>query len=169
MGRRWQGRGTAFAAKTTRLECTLLAYWGEGHQAPWLILTDVPPEAAEACWYGLRAWIEQGFKKIRLILGFEDMIKFKLCPLCACPPCAASTTSLMKENVTKKSDGSAGPTACVVRLARPTKSPSAVATTGNKNVADTPARTAENGLTTLPGPFSWGGISPCRCGSLTST
>ena len=33
VGRRWQGRGTAFAAKTTRLECTLLAYWGEGHQA----------------------------------------------------------------------------------------------------------------------------------------
>ena len=64
VGRRWQGRGTAFAAKTTRLECTLLAYWGEGHQAPWLILTDVPPEAAEACWYGLRAWIEQGFKKL---------------------------------------------------------------------------------------------------------
>ena len=108
-------------------------------------------------------------KAKRLILGFEDMIKFKLCPLCACPPCAASTTSLMKENVTKKSDGSAGPTACVVRLARPTKSPSAVATTGTKNVADTPARTAENGLTTLPGPFSWGGISPGRCGSLTST
>jgi hypothetical protein len=65
VGRRWQGRGTAFAGKTTRLECTLLAYWGEGHQAPWLILTDVPPEAAEACWYGLRAWIEQGFKKIK--------------------------------------------------------------------------------------------------------
>ena len=43
----------------------MLAYWGEGHQAPWLILTDVPPEAAEACWYGLRAWIEQGFKKIK--------------------------------------------------------------------------------------------------------
>jgi len=65
VGRRWPGRGTAFAAKPTRLECTLLAYWGEGHQAPWLILTEVPPEAAEACWYGLRAWIEQGFKKIK--------------------------------------------------------------------------------------------------------
>ena len=61
MGCRWQGRGAAFAAKTTRLECTLLAYWGEGHQAPWLILTDVPPQAAKAWWYGLRAWIEQGF------------------------------------------------------------------------------------------------------------
>src|SRR5262245_58136236 len=29
---------------------------------PWLLLTDLPPEASSACWYGLRAWIEQGFK-----------------------------------------------------------------------------------------------------------
>ena len=27
-----------------------------------MILTDLPPEASTACWYGLRAWIEQGFK-----------------------------------------------------------------------------------------------------------
>lgn len=65
VGHRWQGRGTAFAGKTTRLECTLLACWSEGHQDPWLLLTDLPPEAADACWYGLRAWIEQGFKKIK--------------------------------------------------------------------------------------------------------
>lgn len=65
VGCRWQGRGTAFGGKTTRLDCTLLAYWGEGHQDPWLILTDLPPEAAEVCWYGLRSWIEQGFKKIK--------------------------------------------------------------------------------------------------------
>src|SRR5216684_158678 len=32
---------------------------------PWLVLTDLPPEAAEVCWYGLRAWIEQGFKRIK--------------------------------------------------------------------------------------------------------
>jgi hypothetical protein len=25
-------------------------------------LTDLAPECADACWYGLRAWIEQGFK-----------------------------------------------------------------------------------------------------------
>lgn len=48
-----------------RLDCTLLAYWGAGHREPWLLLTDCPPQAAEACWYGLRAWIEQGFKKIK--------------------------------------------------------------------------------------------------------
>ena len=29
---------------------------------PWLLLTDLAPSASEAGWYGLRAWIEQGFK-----------------------------------------------------------------------------------------------------------
>ena len=27
-----------------------------------MLLTDLPPEASTAGWYGLRAWIEQGFK-----------------------------------------------------------------------------------------------------------
>jgi hypothetical protein len=61
-GRRWQGRGTAFKGKKSKLRCTLLGYWGEEHQDPWLVLTDLAPECADACWYGLRAWIEQGFK-----------------------------------------------------------------------------------------------------------
>ena len=61
-GRRWQGRGTAFRGKKSQLRCTLLGYWGEEHQDPWLVLTDLAPECADACWYGLRAWIEQGFK-----------------------------------------------------------------------------------------------------------
>jgi hypothetical protein len=65
VGDRWQGRGTAFGGRRTRLDCTLLAYWGEGHKDPWLILTDLPPESADACWYGLRGWIEQSFKKIK--------------------------------------------------------------------------------------------------------
>jgi hypothetical protein len=61
-GRRWQGRGTAFRGKKTQLRCTLLGCWGEEHQDPWLVLTDLAPECADACWYGLRAWIEQSFK-----------------------------------------------------------------------------------------------------------
>lgn len=40
----------------------MLGYWGEEHQDPWLVLTDLAPECADSCWYGLRAWIEQGFK-----------------------------------------------------------------------------------------------------------
>jgi hypothetical protein len=65
VGRRWQGRGTALKNYYGHLECTLLAWWGEGHEDPWLVLTDLPPEAADACWYGLRIWIEQGFKRIK--------------------------------------------------------------------------------------------------------
>jgi hypothetical protein len=61
-GMRWRGRGTAFQKAGRQVECTLLALWEEGYTDPWLILTDLPPEASDACWYGLRAWIEQGFK-----------------------------------------------------------------------------------------------------------
>jgi Transposase DDE domain len=61
-GTRWQGRGTAFVSRPSRLHCTLLACWEEGDKEAGFILTDLPPESSEACWYGLRAWIEQGFK-----------------------------------------------------------------------------------------------------------
>jgi hypothetical protein len=61
-GTRWRGTGTAFKTPQRRLRCTLLACWEEGHTDPWLILTDWPPAASEAGWYGLRAWIEQGCK-----------------------------------------------------------------------------------------------------------
>src|SRR5262249_41583602 len=56
------GRGTAFQGPRRRLNCTLLARWEDGYADPWLLLTDLAPSAGEACWYGLRAWIEQGFK-----------------------------------------------------------------------------------------------------------
>jgi hypothetical protein len=62
VGSCWRGTGTAFKRAPRQLPCTLLACWEEGYTAPWLILTDLPPEASDACWYGLRAWIEQGFK-----------------------------------------------------------------------------------------------------------
>lgn len=61
-GMRWRGRGTAFQKAGRQVECTLLALWEDGYKDPWLILTDLPPEASDAAWYGLRAWIEQGFK-----------------------------------------------------------------------------------------------------------
>jgi hypothetical protein len=56
------GTGTAFQGPRRRLNCTLLARWDEGYRDPWLLLTDLAPSAGEACWAGLRAWIEQGFK-----------------------------------------------------------------------------------------------------------
>lgn len=65
VGERWSGRGTAFKTPKARLSCTLLACWEEGHDDPWLLLTDLPPENADVAWYGLRSWIEQGFKLIK--------------------------------------------------------------------------------------------------------
>jgi Transposase DDE domain len=65
VGCQWQGRGQAFKDAPKRLCCTLLARWDAGYTDPWLVLTDLPPESAEVCWYGLRAWIEQGFKRLK--------------------------------------------------------------------------------------------------------
>lgn len=62
VGMSWRGRGMAFATPSRRLEGTLWGWWGEGHKEPWLILTDLAPRQGDASWYGLRAWIEQGFK-----------------------------------------------------------------------------------------------------------
>lgn len=64
-GTQWAGTGTAFAGPRRRLNCTLLACWEGGYTDPWLLLTDLAPSAGEACWYGLRAWIEQGFKLMK--------------------------------------------------------------------------------------------------------
>ncbi len=62
VGQRWRGHGTAFSTRECQLECTLVAWWGEGHAEPWYLLTDLPPDGCDAQWYGLRSWCEQGFK-----------------------------------------------------------------------------------------------------------
>jgi len=64
-GQSWKGVGEAFKDAPKRLRCTLLARRDAGYADPWLVLTDLAPEAAEVCWYGLRAWIEQGFKRLK--------------------------------------------------------------------------------------------------------
>jgi hypothetical protein len=65
-GCRWQGRGTAFPKHAERrLECTLMACWQEGYDEPWLLVTDLEPEEAEGLWYGMRSWIEGGYKLLK--------------------------------------------------------------------------------------------------------
>ncbi len=49
------GAVACFASSSCRLACTLVAQWTEPHTDPWLILTDLPPEVAQAAWYGMRA------------------------------------------------------------------------------------------------------------------
>jgi Transposase DDE domain len=62
MGQSWAGAVTCFATKERQLSCTLLARWEAGYRDPWLVVTDLPPQGADVAWYGLRAWIECGFK-----------------------------------------------------------------------------------------------------------
>jgi len=55
-------RGTGLACTRNQGACPWLARWEEGDKDPWLILTDLPPEARDAGWDGLRAWIDQGLQ-----------------------------------------------------------------------------------------------------------
>jgi hypothetical protein len=58
----YYGRVDCFVTPNARLSCTLLAHWDAGFDKPWLLLTDLAPETANALWYALRMWIEHGFK-----------------------------------------------------------------------------------------------------------
>lgn len=58
----WRGEVECFSEPKSRLRCTLLARWDEGYQEVWLVVTDLAPEAATVVWYGMRSWIEGGFK-----------------------------------------------------------------------------------------------------------
>lgn len=51
-----------FAEASSRLDCTLLARWDADYQDPRLIVTDLLPQLADVACYGMRAWIECGFK-----------------------------------------------------------------------------------------------------------
>lgn len=62
-GRHWAGRVVCFPS--TPVAATLLTCRPRGHKDPWLLLTDLPPEQANSAWYGLRAWIEAGFKDVK--------------------------------------------------------------------------------------------------------
>jgi hypothetical protein len=62
VGARFAAVGRAYKTSDCPLACTFLACWEPGHDAPWLLLTDLAPRAANPCWYAYRAWIEQGFK-----------------------------------------------------------------------------------------------------------
>ncbi len=61
----WSGEVVCFKTPTARLPCTLLARFDPIYTDPWLILTDLPPHVADVAWYGLRSWIEGGFKDLK--------------------------------------------------------------------------------------------------------
>jgi hypothetical protein len=61
----WVGDGVAYKDKAKRIAGTLLVVWGQDQPAPWLLLTDLPPDQVEGSWYGLRVWIELGFRALK--------------------------------------------------------------------------------------------------------
>jgi hypothetical protein len=64
-GTSWQGKVECFASKKGRVHGTLLMHWEPGYESAWIILTDLEPEEALVSWYGLRTWIEGGFKDFK--------------------------------------------------------------------------------------------------------
>lgn len=64
-GHAWIGQGTAFKAARIQRFGTLIVMWDVGQKEPWVILTDVPAERDAVAWYGLRFWIELGFRALK--------------------------------------------------------------------------------------------------------
>jgi hypothetical protein len=64
-GTSWKGEVECFAGKNSRVNGTLLMHWQAGYESAWAILTDLKPEEALVSWYGLRTWIEGGFKDFK--------------------------------------------------------------------------------------------------------
>jgi Transposase DDE domain len=54
-----------FKNEEGRLQGTLVAYQGAAYAEPWLLVTDLSAEIAQASWYGLRGWVEQGYKRVK--------------------------------------------------------------------------------------------------------
>jgi hypothetical protein len=64
-GHAWVGAGTAFKDAATRRAATLVVVWAEGQADPWVLLTALPPERVGVLWYGLRSWVELGFRALK--------------------------------------------------------------------------------------------------------
>ena len=64
-GYAWIGRGTAFRNPRIHRFTTLAMVWDEDQKAPWMVLTDLAPDQVGVSWYGLRFWIELGFRALK--------------------------------------------------------------------------------------------------------
>lgn len=64
-GTQWSGVVDCFVSKKSRVQASLLLHWEPGYESAWAILTDLDLEDAQISWYGLRTWIESGFKDFK--------------------------------------------------------------------------------------------------------
>lgn len=60
----WHGPVVCFTGQAT-LRCTLLVLWDPRQKDAWILLTDCPSQTVSPTWYGLRMWIEAGFKTLK--------------------------------------------------------------------------------------------------------
>lgn len=63
----WVGHGIAFRHCAVRRAATLVVVWDDGQDNPWVLLTDLPPAEIGVCGYGLRVWIELGFRALKSV------------------------------------------------------------------------------------------------------
>ena len=64
-GHAWVGAGVAFKQRPVRRAATLVVVWDTDQEEPWVLLTDLSPQRIGICWYGLRVWIELGFRALK--------------------------------------------------------------------------------------------------------
>jgi hypothetical protein len=63
-GRGWVGRAAVFGPDAQQTG-TVVIVWGPGHKERWVLLTTLAPRQVQHRWYGLRMWIELGFRALK--------------------------------------------------------------------------------------------------------
>ena len=69
-GHAWVGRARVQKDPVKQRWQTVLVVWCVGHTEPWVVLSDLPPRDVGLGWYGLRMWIEAGFRDLKA-LGWQ--------------------------------------------------------------------------------------------------
>ena len=64
-GHAWIGAGRAFGGRHKRRKGTLVVVWATEEEEPWVLLTNLDPKEVGVWWYGLRVWIELGFRALK--------------------------------------------------------------------------------------------------------
>jgi hypothetical protein len=64
-GHAWVGRARVHKHAAAQRWHTVLVVWTPGHKEAWVVFTDLPPRLAGLLWYGLRMWIEAGFRDLK--------------------------------------------------------------------------------------------------------
>lgn len=64
-GNAWVGRAVVYKQARSQVRATLLVVWDVGQQEVWVLLTDLRPRQVGLAWYGLRMWVELGFRALK--------------------------------------------------------------------------------------------------------